>query len=227
MEIHPEHNWTQQSDHADKTFHRNSPWSLNVQTLCDHEGEKPTPTTTGVFRIKQRRVRCNVLQVCSPATDLFKLFLWYINPLLYPLLHSPERFILKTAHHESSIYTKKTAFTQTFPTAFTDALLQSCGCLFVGCWTSQQHASVSQGWICSDNIMCCHTEIEAANQTFHLTQSQYIDTGLNCPSTDPITPGTWQGSHWSAKSLVWLDPPKNPSASRIWTRVLPLFRRTP
>ena len=24
-------------------------------------------------------------------------------------------------------------------------------CLFVGCLTSQQHASVSQGWICSDN----------------------------------------------------------------------------
>ena len=30
------------------------------------------------------------------------------------------------------------------------------------------------------------------------------------PSTDPITPGAWQGSHWSAnfKSLVWLDPGK-------------------
>ena len=33
--------------------------------------------------------------------------------------------------------------------------------LFVGCLTSQQHASVSQGRICSDNFTCCHTEIEA------------------------------------------------------------------
>ena len=31
--------------------------------------------------------------------------------------------------------------------------------LLVGCFTSQQHASVSQGRICSDNVTCCHTEI--------------------------------------------------------------------
>ena len=41
--------------------------------------------------------------------------------------------------------------------------------LFVGCLTSQQHASVSQGRVCSDNFTCCHTEIEVAEQTFHLT----------------------------------------------------------
>ena len=67
-------------------------------------------------------------------------------------------------------------------------------CLFVGCLSSQQHASVSQGRICTDNFTCCHTEIEAADQTFHLTQSQYTDTGLTSPSADPITPGAWQGS---------------------------------
>ena len=71
-------------------------------------------------------------------------------------------------------------------------------CLFVGCLTSQQHASVSQGRICTDNFTSCHTEIEAADQTFHLTQSQYTDTGPTSPSADPITPGAWQGSHWSA-----------------------------
>ena len=60
-------------------------------------------------------------------------------------------------------------------------------CLLVGCLTSQQHASVSQGRICTDNFTCCHTEIEAADQTFHLTQSQYTDTGPT--SADPITPG--------------------------------------
>ena len=60
--------------------------------------------------------------------------------------------------------------------------------LFVGCLTSQQHASVSQGRICSDNFTCCHTEIEVADQTFYLTQSQYTDTGPTSPSTDPVTP---------------------------------------
>ena len=67
----------------------------------------------------------------------------------------------------------------------------SCNSCFVGCLTSQQHASVSQGRICSDNLTCCHTEIEVADQTFHLTRSQHTDT-------DPITPGAWHGSHWSA-----------------------------
>ena len=71
-------------------------------------------------------------------------------------------------------------------------------CLLVGCLTSQQQASVSQERICSDNFTCCHTEIEVANQTFYLTQSQYTDTGPTSPSADPITPGAWQGSHWSA-----------------------------
>ena len=70
--------------------------------------------------------------------------------------------------------------------------------LFVGCLPSQQQASVSQGRICSDNFTCCHTEIEVADQTFYLTQSQYTDTGPTSPSADPITPDAWQGSHWSA-----------------------------
>ena len=75
----------------------------------------------------------------------------------------------------------------------------------LACLTSQQHAGVSQGRICSDNLTCCLTEIEVADQTFYLTQSQYTDTGPTSPSADPITPGGWQGSHWSAnfcKSLI-------------------------
>ena len=69
----------------------------------------------------------------------------------------------------------------------------------VACLTSQQHASVPQGRICSDSFTCCHTEIEVAGQTFHLTQSQYTDTGPTSPGTDPITPGAWQGSQWRSK----------------------------
>ena len=71
--------------------------------------------------------------------------------------------------------------------------------MLVGCLTSQQHATcVSQGRICSDSVTCCHTETEVADPTFHLTQSQYTDTGPTSPSADPIVPGAWQGSHWSA-----------------------------
>ena len=81
---------------------------------------------------------------------------------------------------------------------FLGCLTPECGSLLVGCLTSQQHASVSQGRICSDIFTCCHTEIEVADQTFYLTQSQYTDTGPTSPSADPITPGAWQGSHWSA-----------------------------
>ena len=32
--------------------------------------------------------------------------------------------------------------------------------LLVGCSTSPQQEGVSRGQICSDNCMCCHTEIE-------------------------------------------------------------------
>ena len=71
----------------------------------------------------------------------------------------------------------------------------------VGCsLTSQQLASVSQGQICTDIFTCCHTEIEVADQTFYLTQSQYTDTGPTSPKADPVMPGAWQGSqflsHW-------------------------------
>ena len=99
-------------------------------------------------------------------------------------------------------------------------------CWLVGCLTSQQYASVSQGRICSDNFMCCHTEIEVADQTFYPTQSQYTDTGPTSPSTDPITPGTWQGSHWRANFEVTgmtrprKPPQKNPAleADALTTR---------
>ena len=85
--------------------------------------------------------------------------------------------------------------------------------LLVGCLASQQQASVSQGRICSDNFTCCHTEIEVADQTFYLTQSQYTDTGPTSPSADPITPGAWQGSPLECQFLShWYD--STPKKSR-------------
>ena len=87
-------------------------------------------------------------------------------------------------------------------------------CLLVRCLTSRQHVSVSQGRICEDSCTCCHTEIEAAHQTFHLTQSQYTDTGPTSPSADPITPGAKQGSHWSANFYVIIHPCTHKQASK-------------
>ena len=104
--------------------------------------------------------------------------------------------------------------------------------LLVGCLTSQQQASVSQGRICSDKFTCCHTEIEVADQTFYLTQSQYTDTGPTSPSADPITPGAWQGSHWSANfEVTGMSRPRknprrkqdsNPESSALYADALPL-----
>ena len=68
--------------------------------------------------------------------------------------------------------------------------------MLVGCLMFQQHARVSQGWICSDNCMCCHTETEAADQTLYFSQSPYTDTGPTSPSTDTIMPDAWHGCHW-------------------------------
>ena len=48
------------------------------------------------------------------------------------------------------------------PSFFSTTETASVVGLFVGCLTSQQHASVSQGRICSDNFTCCHTEVEVA-----------------------------------------------------------------
>ena len=89
-------------------------------------------------------------------------------------------------------------------------------CVYVGCLTSQQQASVSQGRICSDKFTCCHTELEVADPTFYLTLWQYTDTGPTSPSADPITPGAWQDSHWSANFWVtgMTRPRKNPVGSR-------------
>ena len=111
----------------------------------------------------------------------------------------------------------------------TYAVCKPAGGLFIGCSMSQQHASASQGRICSDNCTCCHTEIEVADPTFYLIQSQYTDTGPTSPSTDPIMPGAWQGSHWSANfQVTGMTPPQqNPGASAIRTRDHPLWRRTP
>ena len=82
-------------------------------------------------------------------------------------------------------------------------------CLLVGCLMSQQHASVSQGWI-------CHTEIEVADQTFYLTHSQYTDTGPTSPSADPITPGHWSANFFTGMTRPWKIPAQAGFEPRIF-----------
>ena len=97
--------------------------------------------------------------------------------------------------------------------------------LLVGCFTSQQQASVSQGRSGTDNFLCCHTETEVADQTFYLTHLQYTDTGPTSPSADPMMPGAWQGSQFL--SHCYDSTRKNPVPSGIRTPDLTLPRRTP
>ena len=86
--------------------------------------------------------------------------------------------------------------------------------LVAGCLTSQQHAWVSQGRICSDNFTRCETEIEVADQTFYLIQTNYTDTGPTSSSVDPVIESAWQGSHYSTNFLLtgMTRPGKIPTA---------------
>ena len=65
------------------------------------------------------------------------------------------------------------------------------------------------------SFTCCHTEIEVADQTFYLAQSQYTDTGPTSPGTDPVTPGAWQ-KRWEDNIKEWTgqDCPTGNSSRR-------------
>ena len=70
-----------------------------------------------------------------------------------------------------------------------------------------------------DICTCCHTAIEAADQTCNLTQWQHADTGLTSHSTDPVTPSASQGS---PIEYQWYGPPPPPPpfppSGRLTTR---------
>ena len=98
----------------------------------------------------------------------------------------------------------------------------------VGCLMSWQHATVSQEQTCSDKCSCCHTELEAADQTFYVTQSLYTDTRPTRPHADPISPGTWQGSHWTANvQVTGMTRPAKSWRKRESNPGLLLSRQTP
>ena len=95
--------------------------------------------------------------------------------------------------------------------------------LFVGCLTSQQDASVSQGRISSDKFTCCHTEIEAqiklSTSPSHSILSQRWPYNARHLAGEPLECQFL--SHW----YDWTR--KNPVASEIRTPGLPLLRQMP
>ena len=97
-------------------------------------------------------------------------------------------------------------------------------CLIVVCIASQQHASVSQGRICTDTFTSCHTEIEVADRIFYLTQSLYTDTRPTLYRQGPGGVATWLSIF---KWLVLLDPEKSPQGKRESNPGLPLASLTP
>ena len=120
--------------------------------------------------------------------------------------------------------------TFSFSVSLTHANTHKPHCLLVGCLTSQQQGSVSQEQICPDKLMCCHTEIEVADPTFYLTQSQYTDYGPTSPCADPNNARRLAG--WPLECQFWShwynSTQKNPySTSWNWTPDLPLSRQMP
>ena len=86
----------------------------------------------------------------------------------------------------------------------------------VGCLTSQQHASVSQGRICSDSCTCCHTEIQATDQTCSTSLSYSILTPgrpVTALTLYRQTPGRVVTAAPVLKSMVRLDPEKSRAAT--------------
>ena len=71
-----------------------------------------------------------------------------------------------------------------------------------------EQAVCYQGRTCIEVFTCCHTETEASDQTYYLTQPQYTYARPSGPGTDPVMPAVWQGGHLTTKvqvtGLPWL-----------------------
>ena len=154
------------------------------------------------FRIENSRVEISLVEIQWKETRTVMFGAVWQNTQMCLISTNKTLFLFFVCFEITSVSTwscvimmwKDLEMTPYYITLYHVAVHGSVGWL-IACLTSQQHAS---GRICSDNFTCCHTQIEVADQTFYLTKSQYTDTGPTSPSPDPITPGAWQGSHWSA-----------------------------
>ena len=82
--------------------------------------------------------------------------------------------------------------------------LESTAWQRIFCWSVAYRPSNVLGYLKDGSAYCtyCHTKVELAGQTYYFIQSQYIDTGPTSPSSDPVTPGAWQGSQRSTSVEV-------------------------
>ena len=145
-------------------------------------------------------------------------------------------------HTESEVADQTCCLTHSGYTDFTRQTSHSTDPMMLGVWQGSHRNSIVVGWLFNIpatclgisgtdllSFICCHTKTDVADQTFHLIQSQYTDTGPTSHSTDPIAPGAWQSRHWECQflchwyHLTW----KNPGASKIWTSDHPLLRQMP
>ena len=72
--------------------------------------------------------------------------------------------------------------------------------MLVRCFTSQQQARVSQRRICLDNLTCCHTEIEVADQTIEIERVRETGRGEG-RETDRVAQTDRQTGNWIERHI--------------------------
>ena len=178
--------------------HNYASWQTDQESPDHHSMKEKTRVVDLPVREKKNKPTVSQANISNISKKTLLRFpkagaerMWVFSRV--PMRHGNE---MKTDTDRVMLLSRSPSHDSVWPSSYSTK--RQFVCWLVACLTSQQHASVSQGRICTDNFTCCHTEIEAADQTFHLTQSQYTDAGPTSPSADPITTGAWQGSQWSA-----------------------------
>ena len=109
-----------------------------------------------------------------------------------PRTDTPQQYTLSLTYQHSCLFVQRQQNLSYSYWSNVTSAHETNVCWLVGCLKPLQHASVSQGRICSHSYTSYHTGIEVADHTIHLIQSQHADTGPTSPSADPITSGAWQ-----------------------------------
>ena len=157
---------------------------------------------------------------CANTNRAKSPFYFHLQRSQQTAIPKPEMFFLSSWKPRSPSWTEHSKDSNLMGITLTHTHQRGCGWLLVASCPSSMLVSLE--WICSDNCTYCHTETEAADQTCSLTKSQYTDIRPTSPSTDPITPGAWQGSLEVPTAYVTGMTPTWKGihgASRSWTQV--------
>ena len=162
-----------------------------------------TPSSCGDLLIRSgESVRASFTAVMMPATGL------KISLAAFTLSTTPA----SPAHVQTGITACYSIYSPPFTVpCFTDIVCFSVLLLYIGCFTSKQLTSVSQGQNCSDNCLCCHTEREVANQIFYLggRNSSVGSAWTRCPQRRGFDPplGTFSVEGIFPLELTWVQTP--------------------